>query len=262
MAELFWPFDPAIINYGFGYPAGYGGFHNGIDFPVGQGTELRATVSGTILNNDAGSVDCAGVDIMTSDGWKVRMWHVSKFLVPNGSQVAAGDVVALSGGQPGTWGAGNASGPHLHWGVATDGRDGWVDPSGLNPKMFDNSGDKIDDEDDEMIFVARMSDTGSAYLWNTATGGVQPIPALDQYEVLVRGFKVFAFNDWGQFETMRGWYGEGMKIPTTDLSNVQINVDAIAQAIADKIQCGSGTPCVTTKADIIDSITANYPEDK
>lgn len=261
MAEIFWPYSPEIINYGFGNAPGYGGWHNGIDFPVPQGTEIRATASGTVRNNDAGSRDGAGVDIMTPDGWKVRHWHVSKFLVPNGSQITAGDVIALSGGQPGTWGAGNASGPHLHWGVAVDGRDGWVDPAGLNPKMFDSSGDKIDYGDDEMIFVARMSDTGSAYLWNTATGGIQPIPAVDQYEVLVRGFKVFPFNDWGQFETMRGWYGEGMKIPTTDLSSIQVNVDVLAQAIADKIDCGGGVD-VTTKAEILEAIELNYPGDK
>ena len=130
MAQLYWPFDPAIINYGFGAPGPIWGKygHNGIDFPVGQGTELRATVSGTIRNNDAGARDGAGVDITTPDGWKVRMWHVSKFLVPNGSWVEAGQVVALSGGAPGSWGAGNATGPHLHWGVMVGGQ--WVDPAG------------------------------------------------------------------------------------------------------------------------------------
>lgn len=134
MAQLYWPFDPSLINYPFGYAPGYGGFHNGIDFAVGQGTELRATVSGTIRNNDAGARDGAGVDITTPDGWKVRMWHVSKFLVPNGSWVEAGQVVALSGGARGTWGAGNATGPHLHWGTFIGGQ--WVDPASLNPIMF------------------------------------------------------------------------------------------------------------------------------
>lgn len=134
MAQLYWPFDPSLINYGFGYPPGYGGFHNGIDFPVPQGTPLRATVSGRIRNNDAGKTDGAGVDISTPDGWMVRMWHVSQFLVPNGSQVSAGDVVALSGGQRGTWGAGNATGPHLHWGTMVGGN--WVDPLSLGPIQF------------------------------------------------------------------------------------------------------------------------------
>jgi len=134
MAQLYWPFDPSIINYGFGNAPGYGGFHNGIDFPVGQGTELRATASGVVRNNDAGARDGAGVDITTDDGWKVRMWHVSKFLVPNGSRVEAGQVVALSGGAKGSWGAGNATGPHLHWGVMVNGT--WVNPAGFNPLMF------------------------------------------------------------------------------------------------------------------------------
>ena len=122
MSVIFWPFDPAIINYGYGNAPGYGGFHNGIDFPVPQGTELRATASGIVRNVNAGVKDGWGVDIMTPDGWKVRAWHVSAFLVPNGSQVNAGDVIALSGGAKGTPGAGNATGAHLHWGVALDGR--------------------------------------------------------------------------------------------------------------------------------------------
>lgn len=126
MANLIYPFDPSLINYGFGNAPGYGGFHNGVDFAVGQGTPLIATASGVIRNNDAGSVDGAGVDITTDDGWKVRMWHVSRFLVPNGSRVNQGDVVALSGGARGSWGAGNATGPHLHWGLMINGS--WVNP--------------------------------------------------------------------------------------------------------------------------------------
>lgn len=134
MAEVFWPFDPSIINYGFGYPPGYGGFHNGIDFPVTQGTELRTTMSGVVRNNDAGVKDGAGVDITSSDGWMARHWHVSKFLVPNGSRVEAGDVIALSGGARGTWGAGNSTGPHLHWGIMIN--NVWVDPAKHNPQSF------------------------------------------------------------------------------------------------------------------------------
>lgn len=140
MPTVYWPFDPSRISYGYGNAPGYGGWHNGIDFSAAQGTPLRATVSGTIRNNDAGAVDGAGVDISTPDGYMARMWHVSKFLVPNGSQVNAGDVVALSGGARGSWGAGNSTGAHLHWGIA-QGRKGnnwnWVNPASLNPVPFD-----------------------------------------------------------------------------------------------------------------------------
>lgn len=134
MAQLFWPFDPSRITEGYGWAAWRNGIHDGIDFGVGQGTELRATASGVVRNNDAGSVDGAGVDITTDDGWKVRHWHVSEFLVPNGSRVNAGDVIARTGGAKGTWGAGFSTGPHLHWGVKTGA--GWVDPASLGPVPF------------------------------------------------------------------------------------------------------------------------------
>lgn len=134
MAQLFWPFDPSRITEGYGWAAWRNGVHDGIDFGVAQGTELRATASGVVRNNDAGSRDGAGVDITTDDGWKVRHWHVSEFLVPNGSYVNAGDVIARTGGGKGTWGAGFSTGPHLHWGVKTGA--GWVDPASLGPVAF------------------------------------------------------------------------------------------------------------------------------
>lgn len=42
----------------------------------------------------------------------------------------------------------------------------------------------------------------------------------------------------------------------------QVNVDAIAKAIADKINGGSVTPDTTSKAEILSAIESNYPEDK
>lgn len=261
MADLYWPFDPSTINYGFGYPPGYGGFHNGIDFPVKQGTELRATVSGTVRNNDAGQVDGAGVDIATADGWTVRMWHVSKFLVPNGSKVNAGDVVALSGGTPGTWGAGNATGPHLHWGVAI-GRKGndynWVDPASLNPKRFGNIVSGADEDMKLILSDPAQGGDGSIALVGEFT--FTPVGNMDQVNAFAKPFggyvavtrEEYLFNQ-EQVAVRRNQFS----------SSFQINVGALAQAIADKIDCGGTvTPCVTTKADILESIEANYPEDK
>lgn len=137
MAQIFWPFDPSCITEGFGWADWRQGVHDGIDFGVAQGTELRATASGIVRNNDAGSRDGAGVDITTDDGWKVRHWHVSEFLVPNGSYVNAGDIIARTGGGKGTWGAGNSTGPHLHWGTRVG--KTWVDPQTLNPQHFGDS---------------------------------------------------------------------------------------------------------------------------
>lgn len=136
MAEIYWPYSPEVITEGFGWSDWRQGIHDGIDFGVPQGTEIKATAAGVIRNNDAGQRDGAGVDITTPDGWVVRHWHLSAFVLPPGTQVNAGDVIALSGGKPGTWGAGNSTGPHIHWGVKIGQR--WVDPAELNPKNFDD----------------------------------------------------------------------------------------------------------------------------
>lgn len=162
MAEIYWPFSQSLITEGFGWADWRQGVHDGIDFGVRQGTELRATASGVIRNNDAGARDGAGVDITTPDGWTVRHWHVSKFLLPNGSTVNAGDVIALSGGAKGTWGAGFSTGAHLHWGVKTGAR--YVDPAGLNPGNFDDIKPKpITEEKKRVGAFYRNNKTGAIY---------------------------------------------------------------------------------------------------
>lgn len=64
-----------------------------------------------------------------------------------------------------------------------------------------------------------------------------------------------SFNDWAAKYRSKA---------SVDFGNVNINVDAIAQAIANALgNIGGGSvPDVTTKAEIIDAITTNYPEDK
>lgn len=136
MAQLYWPYDPAVINEGYGWSDWRQGIHDGIDIAAVQGTPLRATASGTVRNVDAGR-DGWGIDITTPDGWKVRHWHISRFDVPNGSYVEAGQHIGLTGGAPGTPGAGYSTGAHLHWGVQISGK--WVDPATLNPIHFGSS---------------------------------------------------------------------------------------------------------------------------
>lgn len=157
MAQLYWPFDPSVITEGYGWAEWRQAVHDGIDFGVPQGTPLRATAAGVIRNVDAGVQGGAGVDITTPDGWKVRHWHVSKFMLPNGTTVNVGDIIALSGGAKGTWGAGFSTGAHLHWGVNTG--KAWVDPKTLNPISFDEAKSK----DTEEMYVIRNVDTGHVY---------------------------------------------------------------------------------------------------
>jgi murein DD-endopeptidase MepM/ murein hydrolase activator NlpD len=114
----------------------------GTDFAVPQGTELRATTDGSIRvyldNNGHGT----GVDITNDNGIVIRNWHLSQVNVSNGDYVTAGQVIGLTGGRAGTWGAGNSTGPHLHWELRDNARFndiGWIDPRGLTIYSFDGS---------------------------------------------------------------------------------------------------------------------------
>lgn len=125
MALIVFPFEPLKINEGFGWSEWRQGFHDGLDISAAQGTPLIATAAGRVLRY-ASDKDGAGIDIKCDDGTIVRNWHLSKFNVANGSYVQIGDIIGLTGGAPGTWGAGFSTGAHLHWGTKVNGV--WVDP--------------------------------------------------------------------------------------------------------------------------------------
>lgn len=98
------------------------------DLGLPVGTPLFAMTAGTITNaapagvyptdpNRCGTtVNLAGVD-----GAVYTYCHISQLAVRAGQVVGAGTLVGLSGGQPGTLGAGNTTGPHLHLGIRVDG---------------------------------------------------------------------------------------------------------------------------------------------
>jgi murein DD-endopeptidase MepM/ murein hydrolase activator NlpD len=56
-------------------------------------------------------------------------------LVPPGTLVKKGDIIARSGGTPGTWGAGQmTTGAHLHFEMFKDGQH--INPRRLLPNMY------------------------------------------------------------------------------------------------------------------------------
>ena len=70
--------------------------------------------------------------IIHGDGLSTVYGHISKALVSQEDYVAQGQAIALSGGLPGTTGAGRlTSGPHLHFEVRKDGIP--VDPASFLP---------------------------------------------------------------------------------------------------------------------------------
>ena len=139
MADIFWPFDPALVSEWPGTrPQGWAD-HVGTDFAVAQGTPLRATVSGTVDIHWSDGLGAWVIDIIAPDGTVVRHGHLSRMDVNDGQWVNAGDGIGLTGGMPGTPGAGLSTGSHLHWEIRNNrgwGPEGWYDPRNLIIKSF------------------------------------------------------------------------------------------------------------------------------
>jgi hypothetical protein len=133
--------------------------------------------------------------------------------------------------------------------------------------------------DENMYAVAQYAD-GWAGFWNMATGQTGHIDTVEEWQRITPGMKVYQFADAAAFDAWKRKYGNVLplnvdadaiaKAVVAELGNTEVNVDAIAQAVADKIDCscdcGCGIPVPeddgTTKADILEAIETNYPEDK
>lgn len=109
-----WPLhNGAKAGAPFGQPReGYA--HKGIDFPTAVGTPVHAANAGKVTV--AGDVNGYGYVVYLSHGTiETRYGHLSEFKVRVGDAVSAGQLIGLSGGEPGAKGSGRSSGPHLHF---------------------------------------------------------------------------------------------------------------------------------------------------
>jgi len=100
--------DPA---YGMGFP------HTGVDLAAAQGTAVYAAGDGTVLiARDSGGPGLSYVAIDHGNGLITKYLHLSAIYVNSGDPVAKGTIIGLSGGMPGSRGAGIfTTGPHLHF---------------------------------------------------------------------------------------------------------------------------------------------------
>jgi len=100
----------------------FGVAHQAIDIAVPQGTPVKAISDGIVHTvRDGGATGYSYVTIVHAKGYTSLYGHVSKFVVSKGDIVKAGQVIALSGGRPGTPGAGSrTTGDHLHLEVRTE----------------------------------------------------------------------------------------------------------------------------------------------
>jgi len=121
-----WPCDSRKINYYFhdpNYPFRSVSEHTGIDIALSQGSVVKAAADGTVITVVYNhTTDLNYVTISHDSNLTTWYFHLSSVNVHVGQTVKAGQIVGLSGGTPGTTGAGQyTTGPHLHFEVQLNG---------------------------------------------------------------------------------------------------------------------------------------------
>lgn len=123
------PFEKGISAYfrDPSYVAVFGVRHNAIDVRVPQETRIKAPADGVVYQVKDSGMGYSYLMIAHKGGFMTVFGHVSEFFVDPGEKVYEGQTVALSGGMPGTKGAGlMTTGPHLHFELLKGGK--YVDP--------------------------------------------------------------------------------------------------------------------------------------
>ena len=135
--SFIWPVNPvrgisAYFNDAdylrlFGIP------HNAIDIPLPMQTPIKSPEDGVVIKVKGGAgLDFHYVIIEHPGGIRTLYGHVYKIFVSEGEVVSKGQVFALSGGMPGTTGAGFlTTGAHLHLEFSKDGK--YVNPLNYLP---------------------------------------------------------------------------------------------------------------------------------
>ena len=132
-----WPVDRSYrgisaLFHDVTYPYRHLFEHSGIDVPQRHGTEVVAAASGVVAWAKTGRSYGNYIMIIHENGLATLYAHLSSMKVTADDSVKAGQVIALSGGTPGTPGAGLSTGPHLHFEVRKNGVP--VDPLTYLPR--------------------------------------------------------------------------------------------------------------------------------
>ncbi len=125
---LGWPLDNIFITQMFGrnsfakrvYASGT---HSGTDFRATVGTKVKSARGGVVsgIGNTDEQKGCYSygrwILIKHDNGLSTLYTHLSGSIVSLGESVVEGQTIGYSGGQPGQYGSGFSTGPHLHFGV-------------------------------------------------------------------------------------------------------------------------------------------------
>lgn len=90
-----------------------------IDVVIPSGTPVFAVAKGTIARTDGGNCG-RGVIIEDARGVSYTYCHLESTSVSSNAEIAPGQLLGRSGGEPGTSGAGRTTGPHLHLEVSME----------------------------------------------------------------------------------------------------------------------------------------------
>jgi len=133
---LVWPVAKNVITAYFhdpAYPFRNIFEHPAVDIRARQGSTLKAAASGYVARVTCnGSASYGYIMLIHGDGLSTVYGHASKSFVAEDEYVVQGQAIGLSGGLPGTPGAGRlTTGPHLHFEVRLNGIP--VDPLSYLP---------------------------------------------------------------------------------------------------------------------------------
>jgi len=95
--------------------------HAGVDIAVPQGTAIQAAAPGFVARVYKGQDYGYYVLIIHANGFATLYAHMSRIDVELDQYVSRGQIIGLSGGRPGTVGAGFSTGPHTHFEIRLNG---------------------------------------------------------------------------------------------------------------------------------------------